>query len=326
MVSNQRKKAGINRRRLKAIRTSGAVILILYLVLTPFHSSRGRQVAPSGTLLRIAGGEIEVALPNEPMRVSGEELLAWVKAAGHAVSEYYGHFPVEHVTLRVRAVNGAGVRHGITYPKDGGLILISVGKETDVDDLKTDWTLTHEMTHLAFPNMERDQHWIEEGTATYVEPVARAQTGELSAGEVWKEFARDMSKGQPEPGDQGLDNTHTWGRTYWGGALFCLLADVQIRENTHNKRGLQDALRGIVGHGGVISEDWEIERALGIGDKATGTNVLQQLYQQMRDKPVTVNLDEIWKKLGVAMRDGEVVFNDQATEASIRKAITAARR
>ena len=41
--------------------------------------------------------------------------------------------------------------------------------------------------------------------------------------------------GLPEPGDEGLDYTHTWGRTYWGGATFCLLADVRIRRETHNR-------------------------------------------------------------------------------------------
>jgi len=28
--------------------------------------------------------------------------------------------------------------------------------------------------------------------------------------------------------DRGLDHTHTWGRTYWGGALFCLPRRVEI--------------------------------------------------------------------------------------------------
>jgi hypothetical protein len=287
---------------------------------------RGRQSTPQNTQLHIGGGEIDVTLPDEQLKVSAEELLGWVRAAATAVSEYYGHFPVEHLTLRIRSANGSGVRHGVTYPRDGGLILISVGKETPVDDLQTDWTLTHEMTHLAFPNMADEHHWIEEGLATYVEPVARAQVGQLSPAEVWREFVRDMPKGQPDVGDQGLDNTHTWGRTYWGGALFCLVADVQIREKTHNRKGLQDALRAILGHGGTINEDWEIEKALSVGDKATGTTVLQTLYAQMRDKPVKVDLDELWSKLGVAMNNGEVVFDDKAPEAPIRKAITAPRK
>jgi len=127
----------------------------------------------------------------------------------------------------------------------------------------------------------------------------------------------------PEPGDQGLDHTHTWGRTYWGGALFCLLADVRIHERTRNHKGLEDALRAINRGGGNISEDWDIQKALALGDKATGATVLRDLYKEMRDKPAPVDLEQLWTKLGIAMKDGTVAFNDKAPEASIRRAITA---
>jgi len=298
------------------------VISRLPIVLLLFSLSGGQEMRSQNTILRIAGGEIDIALPDEKMAVSTQELLGWVKAAATAVSEYYGHFPVPRLTLRIRSAYGSGIHHGVTYPRYGGLILITVGNETQVDDLKTDWTLTHEMIHLAFPSMDDDQHWIEEGISTYVEPVARAQVGNMPVDQVWREFIRDMPKGQPDYGDQGLDNTHTWGRTYWGGALFCLMADVQIREHTRNRKGLQDALRGILDKGGTITEDWKIEKALAAGDQATGTRVLKDLYHEMRDKPITVDLKQLWDKLGLASKDGKVVFNDKAVEASIRKAIT----
>jgi hypothetical protein len=60
-----------------------------------------------------------------------------------------------------------------------------------------------------------------------------------------------------------------------------------------------------------------------MGDKATDTTVLRDLYNQMRDKPAPVDLDQLWSKLGIAMKDGAVAFNDKAPEANIRKAITA---
>jgi len=136
-----------------------------------------------------------------------------------------------------------------------------------------------------------------------------------------------MPQGEPEPGDEGLDNTHSWGRTYWGGAMFCLLADVRIREQTHNRKGLQDALRGILDAGGNIDEDWPIERAFTAGDKATGTTVLMDLYRQMRDKPVQVDLDSVWQKLGIERRPkGEIVLVSHAPEADIREAITKVRK
>jgi hypothetical protein len=277
-------------------------------------------------LMKVKGGLIEITLPGEPMKASAQDLLHWIQNAADAVTAFYGRFPVSHLTLQVRAGNGSGVRHGVTYPIEGGLIRISVGRETSLADLNDDWTLTHEMTHLAFPSMPDPQHWIEEGLATYVEPVARAQTGQLAVAEMWREFMRDMPKGEPLDGDEGLDHTPTWGRTYWGGAMFCLLADVRIRERTQNRKGLEDALRAILSHGGTIAEDWEIRKALAIGDKATGTNVLRDLYQQMGDRPEAVDLNRLWNKLGLSLNGGHVVFNDKAVDAAIRLAITSSQR
>src|SRR5215471_9462862 len=99
-------------------------ILFLIVVLGVFQRARSHQAAAPGNTLRIGGGQIEVNLPDEQMKVSSEELLAWVKAAANAVSEYYGHFPVPHLTLRIRADWGSGIHHGMTYPRGGGLILI----------------------------------------------------------------------------------------------------------------------------------------------------------------------------------------------------------
>jgi hypothetical protein len=213
----------------------------------------------------------------------------------------------------------------VTYPRGGGLIVITVGTDAEVDDLNDDWVLTHEMTHLAFPNMAEEHHWIEEGLATYVEPVARAQVGQLPIVEVWRQFIIDMPQGEPAAGDAGLDHTPTWGRTYWGGAMFCLLADVEIHAQTRNRKGLQDALRAILDHGGVITRDWAITKALVIGDKATGTTVLEDLYRKMRDKPSPVDLDRLWKRLGLGMQEGKVTFNDRAVDSTIRRAITSLR-
>ena len=298
---------------------SAAALLALPLKIFPAQENNANAAT-----LRVSGATIDVTLPDGPMKLSRDELLGWVKACASTVADYYGRFPVPHLTLKIRSTSGSGIRHGVTYPKDGGLIFISVGRDADVPATKDDWVLVHEMIHLAFPSMDDDQHWIEEGISTYVEPVARARTGGMQVPEVWRTFVRDMPKGEPGPGDQGLDNTHTWGRTYWGGAMFCLLADVRIHERTKNHKGLEDALRGINRGGGNINEDWDIQKTLALGDKATGTTVLRDLYQAMRDKPAPVDLDQLWAKLGVSVKDGAVQFNDKAPEANIRKAIASA--
>jgi predicted metalloprotease with PDZ domain len=133
----------------------------------------------------------------------------------------------------------------------------------------------------------------------------------------------DMPKGLPGAGDRGLDNTHTWGRTYWGGAIFYLLADVRIRERTDNRVGLQDALRAIVANGGNVQVAWDVRRTLETGDKATGTKVLVELYDEMRATPVTPDLAQLWQRLGVKLTREGAEFDDAAPLAGIRKAITA---
>lgn len=295
-----------------------AIFLISVLAVLRPATVRAAEVRP----LLAGGGTIDVSLPSEQLNVSQDDLMTWVQRAADAVTSYYGRFPVKHVTLKISADDHGRVHHGVTYPEGGGLIEISVGKATEKRDLMTDWMLTHEMIHLAFPSMPRRQHWIEEGISVYVEPVARVQAGQLSPEEMWFETLRDMHQGEPAEGDEGLDRTHTWGRTYWGGAMFCLMADVRIRRQTHNKKGLQDALRAVMEKGGIITEDWPIERALQAGDDATGTTVLLDLYREMKERPDPMDLPDLWKKLGITMEGNTVKFDASAPDAAIREAIT----
>jgi hypothetical protein len=270
----------------------------------------------------IAGSQIEVVFDSPVSDSLREMVLGRIRLSAKAIVNYYRRYPVHEVRIDVVPNFGRGVSGGHASGWNGARIRLGVGRESGPADFAEDWVTTHEMVHLAFPSQEDQHHWIEEGQAVYIEPVARARIGELTPEKIWGDMNRDMPQGQPARGDQGLDNTHTWGRTYWGGAIFCLLADVQIRERTHNQKGLEDALRAVLAEGNIESE-WPLERAIAIGDKATGVPVLHELYEQMKATPVTVDLDALWKKLGVKMANGQVIFDDSAPLAGVRKAITA---
>jgi hypothetical protein len=221
-----------------------------------FASFPARAGDMTSTLL-MGTSRIDVVIDSGDLKVSQADLMRWVQRAAEAVSTYYGRYPVPHAGIRIIPVDGNGIRHGQTFPYNGGFIKIRVGAETLVPELDGDWMLTHEMVHLAFPSVEDNHHWMEEGISVYVEPIARIQAGQMTAVQMWSDLVRDMPKGVPHPEDTGLDHTHTWASTYWGGALYCFLADVEIRRETHNKKGLQDALRGIRRHrdGRPLRED-----------------------------------------------------------------------
>ena len=281
--------------------------------------------AESNFTVKAASSIIDATVNAGDLHVPDSQLQQWVQKAADAVVAYYGRYPVPHVTLQIHSFDGRGVRAGQTFARQGGLIRIAVGTETIEEGLASDWMLTHEMVHLTFPSVPDEHHWIEEGIATYVEPIARIQAGQFNVQRMWFELVRDMPKGLPQSGDQGLDHTHTWGRTYWGGALFCFLTDLEIRKQTQNKKGLQDALRGIMNAGGDMRQDWELEKALQAGDRAVGVDVLTNLYNQMRDRPVPVDLDSLWNQLGIQKEGETVKFRDDAPLAKIRQAITTPR-
>ena len=180
--------------------------------------------------------------------------------SARAVTTYYGRFPVNSLRLLLVPVDGGRIRGGTTWGYRGAAIRIPLGRDSTEDVLQRDWVMVHEMVHTALPDMPDRYAWLSEGLAVYVEPVARVQAGDLPAREIWQAMMRDMPKGLPQAGDQGLDNTPTWGRKYWGGAMFCLLADIEIRKATHNRAGLQDAMRGVLAAGGNHEQDWPIER------------------------------------------------------------------
>jgi hypothetical protein len=296
--------------------------VVLFIVATIWLSSTSPTVAQDDAQLEIGGGKIDVVFASAPAEPLRKLVLGWVTSSARAVTVYYEQFPVSHLQLRVRFFEGHGVRGGRTTGWDGAAIAIAVGRSSSAVDFAEDWVLTHEMVHLAFPSVPEEHHWIEEGSATYIEPIARARAGDLTPEKVWGDLVDGLPQGLPQPADRGLDFTATWGRTYWGGALFCLLADIEIRKRTGNKKGLEDALRSILKAGGTIESEWPLTRALEIGDRATGVTVLRELYDKMKASPAPVDLDALWKELGVERRNGKIEFKNEAPLSAIRKAIT----
>ncbi len=263
---------------------------------------------------------LTVFISSAKMSVERSVVEKWIDDAASAVSHYYGGFPVPKATLVLLANGDDGIGGGVTF--GGRLIRMRIGPGTAAEELKSDWTLTHEMFHLAFPDLDEDHLWVEEGMAVYFEPLARARVGSMKDEDVWRGMIEGMQNGQPERGDRGLDHTHTWGRTYWGGAMFWFLADLRIRTATGNKHSADDVMRAILKAHGDGAAHWEMANVIAVADKATETHVFSDLYAEAAAKPMSADLPGLWKSLGVSLRGGKVAFDDTAPMAEIRKSLT----
>jgi hypothetical protein len=285
--------------------------------------ARAACVPTPSAALHIDGATICMFIDGDSSPTQRRQLQVWVERSARIVSQYYKRFSASEVALRIHSVEGTGVHGGRTINDPPLTIQVSVGSDTSAPEFAADWVLVHEMVHLALPEVGRRHLWLAEGLATYVEGIARAQAGNRDIRDVWAEQRRSMPRGLPQPGEGGMDQTSTWGRTYWGGALFCLQADIAIREQTRNVRGLQSALQAILQQTGGYGSEREINEVFRIGDAATGTHVLEDLYEKTKATAVVVDLNRLWDSLGVPADPTSQPFDDHAPLAAIRIAITA---
>jgi hypothetical protein len=296
-------------------RLGGAVAALLAA------SARAQDAAASAAgaadTLEVAGAPLKLEFGpgfDPPLRAATREAL---RTAALAVAAYFGgRFPVAGARIQLEEVEGRGVHGGRTNNEPDLNIHLRIGETTSAADFRDDWVLVHEMIHLSLPDVPRSQLWFHEGVATYVEGVARGHAGLERPLDVWHEWRAGMPKGQPAEGDRGIDHTPTWGRTYWGGAMFCLLADVRIRERSRLKSGLQQALQGLRAAGGSYAVAWPLARTLAVADAAVGQDTLAELHAQWAASAVQVDLSALWASLGV----GDT-FDDDAPRAAVRRAI-----
>jgi hypothetical protein len=281
-----------------------------------------RACAPQTTEVVTVGASTLCLHIEEPTPARIQLLEVWVRRSANIVAQYYSRFPAPLVRLDLGTMNGDGIGGGHTINEGGLSIHVDVGRDTSPERLVDDWVLVHEMVHLALPEIGRRHDWLAEGLAVYVEGVARAQAGNRAIADVWAEDRRSMPLGLPRAGEGGMDQTPTWARKYWGGALYCLEADVQIRQRTANRLGLQTALRAILAATGGYAAEKDISDVLHVGDAATGTRVLEDLYEQDKSTPVIPQLDSLWQELGVPQNPLAEPFDDHAPLAAIRIAIT----
>lgn len=267
------------------------------------------------------GARLYVHIEDERLTLRTQDIVDWIQRSSDVVSAFYGRFPVAEAYVAVIADPGSEVLHGVALGGQAAVVNVRLGFDADARALAADWVLVHELIHLGFPKLQSRHHWAEEGVSVYVESVARVQAGDLAEETMWRRFVEGMPNGLPRDGDLGLDDTPTWGAVYWGGALFFLLADVEIIRRSGGDKSLRDALRGVVDAGLDITSQSDLPGLFRIADAATGLTVLSELYARRARAPVTTDLDRLWRQLGVErIGDGVVLVND-AEFAEVRRTI-----
>lgn len=276
-----------------------------------------------GETLTFGASEIRLVFADGAPNVDRDAVRSWVRDAATATIAYFGQYPVRRHGVLVIAEPGAKVGHATTFGHEGSATRIHVGTGATRQAFRKDWILVHEIVHTALPDQPRRALWLQEGNATYVEPIARALSGQLSAEAVWRDSVVGMPKGAPVHSDTGLDGTSEWGRLYWGGATFWLLAEIAIYRDTGGRHSLRDAMRRINRESGGNTADWSPEQTMSVGDAAVGSRTLRTLYTRFAERGFDGDLGAVFRQLGVVTDgQGRIRFDDHAPLAELRRRIT----
>lgn len=291
----------------------------------PMRRYTHEAVGKDGTAARIdvaIVGKTQYAMSDDAMR-------AWVDDAASAVTPLFGRFPVDHATLFVvPAKNEEEVVFGKVLSLAGASVALVVGDKMPESARRQDWVLVHELFHLGFPTFRGEGRWLGEGLATYYEPILRARAGWTSEGEVFRQFARNMPRGLPQRGSSaGLASRDDLDSIYWGGALFCLAADVAIRQESRGKKSLDDVVRAALARGGDATKVWTVAEVVRVGDEVTGTGVLSRMYERHAQRGERIDLDGLLSSLGVEKEaSGAWALDDGRPLAWVRHGIVGERR
>jgi predicted metalloprotease with PDZ domain len=279
-----------------------------------------------GARLDVAGATVDVELLGTPLAMTDAGAVAWVRNAAACVAALFGRFPVD-ATVFVVPVSGAQeVVFGRVFSLAGASVALLFGSDTRADTAHDDWVVVHELFHLGTPSFVGEGHWLEEGLATFYEPLLRQRAGWITEVDLWKHFAEEMPRGLRKAGTPpSIEERDDIDSTYWGGALFALMADVRILQETRGQRSLDDALRAVLALEGDATHEARVQDFLRTGDQATGAQVLGQLYSDFALHGAPIDLEALWLSLGVELAGGRgaVRLRDDAPLAWVRRAIGA---
>jgi hypothetical protein len=269
-----------------------------------------------------SGARLDFNLLGTPLAMGDAAAVEWVKGAASCVSGLFGRFPVD-ATVFVVPVDGANdVVFGRVMSLGGASVVLLFGDRARPADAHDDWVVVHELFHLGCPSFVGEGHWLEEGLATYYEPVLRERAGWMTEAELWSHFVREMPRGLRREGEPAnIEDRDDIDSTYWGGALFVFLADLQLRAGSGGARSMDDVVRTVLSIYGDATRRARLSDFVRTGDETTGFHVLANLYDGWAVHGQNVDLDALWRKLGIRMQGTGVALEDTAPLASVRKGI-----
>lgn len=284
-----------------------------------------RQQIPVGT------AELDVAIAGIRAPADLARIRHWLKTAAGEAAGVLGQLPVPRVQVLVMGLRGGRETAAYAATARGGGPALHITYNPALSDraYRDDWIAVHEFSHLLLPYVDRRYAWLSEGLATYYQEVLRARSGRLSDREAWQALNDGFDRGDRQTNSHLTLNQATRYsahrgqvmRVYWTGAAIFLLADRQLRTQSHGTQSLDTVLARFNACCRNPDRTWEGPELLDKLDALAGTDLFGELGRRYMYSRYFPNLRPLFADLGVSLERGRVRLDDKAPAAGIRAAI-----
>ena len=290
----------------------------------------------SGTT-EVGGQTLRVDLLRTRRRVELAPTIDWVREAAVNVTLAYGRFPNPAARVVVFPMasspwrSSSPVYFGRVVRDGGETVELLIDPGRPAADFYSDWTATHELSHMMLPYLRRQQRWLSEGFAQYYQNLLLARAGRYSETEAWQKLYDGLERGRASVPNLSPNQAAGGGernsrmKIYWSGAALALLADVELRRRSAGQESLDSVLDQLQRCCLPAQGTWSGRRLFAKLDSFLDQPLFIPLYDRHADTAGFPDVQPLLLRLGIATEDGVVRLQDGAELAEIRAALTARR-
>jgi predicted metalloprotease with PDZ domain len=277
-----------------------------------------QQVAVTGTGVRLSTiGE----LPPDQR----EAITEWVRETADCVASIIGRFPQDQPQILVIAIGKRSEAVPWAHVMRGGGVAAEffIDETRPISEFRSDWTATHELSHMLLPSVSSRDRWLSEGLASYYQNVLRARDGRLTEEQAWLKLHSGFERGKRATGGGSLAKATRSGRgatmrVYWSGAAIMLKADTKLRELSGGSQSIDSALSSLQDCCFEEGRNWRAQELFGKLDRLTGYTVFMDLFHQHVLDDEFPDMSWTYSQLGIVPRSASMDLNPDAPLSRIR--------
>lgn len=299
--------------------------------LTPSSWSSRIAVGKISTMeVQIAGATFRIAIIGSFTQQQIDTCMQWLNEAASSVSTVTGNFPQQNVQILLVGIGEQRQAMPWAQVMRGGGIAghFFIDQNRPLNEFSSDWTPTHELSHMLLPFVSSNDRWLSEGLASYYQNVLRARDGRLSERAAWQKLHEGFRRGVDDTHGQRLADVSrnmrengAYMRVYWSGAAIFMLADIQLRLETDGRQSLDSALAMLHECCMSQSKSWRARELFTKFDDLTGTSIFNELYDRYVLSGKFPDVFESYHDLGIDSSSKKIRLSQEARLAKIRSAI-----